>query len=109
MVIVNLQKTPLDDYAHLIIHARIQTVMQKLMEKLNMPIPNFKLDRWAEVELVDNELKVNGIDLDGGPYTLFTDMTAKYEKEAINQKIVMKFLGHYNENSLTVHLPTKLI
>ena len=38
-VVVNLQKTPIDDFAEIVIHARIQTVMTKLMEKLEMPIP----------------------------------------------------------------------
>lgn len=71
MVIVNLQKTPLDDFADFVIHARIQTVMTKVMEKLEMPIPTFKLDRWAEVALKNNKLRVNGIDKMGGPYTLF--------------------------------------
>lgn len=51
IVIVNLQKTPVDDFAHLIIHARIQTVMAMVMEKLKMPIPAFRLDRWAEITL----------------------------------------------------------
>ena len=71
MVIVNLQQTPLDEFADFIIHARIQTVMTKVMEKLEMPIPTFKLDRWAEVTLKDNKLSVSGIDKMGGPYTLF--------------------------------------
>lgn len=38
LVIVNLQKTPLDNMAALVIHARIQNVMGLLMEKLNMKI-----------------------------------------------------------------------
>jgi mono-ADP-ribosyltransferase sirtuin 6 len=33
-VIVNLQKTPLDEMADMVIHGRIQTVMAKVMEKL---------------------------------------------------------------------------
>lgn len=53
LVLVNLQKTPIDPFAEFVIHARIQTVMVKVMERLDIPIPAFKLDRWAEVELID--------------------------------------------------------
>lgn len=81
-VIVNLQKTPLDDFAEFVIHARIQTVMAKLMEKLEMPIPTFKLDRWAEVSLKNDRLQVEGIDKMGGPYTLFKEVRANYDKNA---------------------------
>lgn len=38
-IIVNLQKTPLDGDAHMVIHCRIQTVMKKLMERLGIEIP----------------------------------------------------------------------
>ena len=36
-----------------------------------MPIPQFKLNRWAEVSLEGDEIVVNGIEQAGGPYTLF--------------------------------------
>ena len=91
LVIVNLQETPLDHYAHLIIHARIQTVMTKLMEKLGTPIPDFRLNRWADISLKDGELSINGLDADGGPYSLFKEVIAKYDEKAQNQKIKMKF------------------
>jgi len=39
LVIVNLQKTPLDDAATMIIHARIDELMEKLMGELNIQIP----------------------------------------------------------------------
>ena len=83
-VIVNLQKTGNDEFAEMIIHARIQTVMIKVMEKLQIPIPMFKLDRWAEVSLDDNKLKVKGIDKMGGPYTLFKKIQANYDEKAQN-------------------------
>ena len=51
MVIVNLQKTPLDAHAEFVIHARIQTVMSKLMERLRIPIPDFKVRKYAEIRL----------------------------------------------------------
>ena len=54
LVIVNLQKTSLDLKAELVIHARIQTVMTMLMEKLGRKIPAFKLERWIQVSLTED-------------------------------------------------------
>lgn len=108
-VIVNLQATPLDGSADLVIHARIQTVMAKLMEKLELPIPQFKLGRWAEVSLQGDNLAVSGIDKNGGPYTLFKAVKASYVKNAQNQKIDLTFQGHYNENTLSLFVPTKML
>ena len=56
LVIVNLQKTLLDPMANIIIHARIQTVFTKLMEKLEIPIPKFKLIKWAKVSLKNSQI-----------------------------------------------------
>lgn len=50
------------------------------MKKLNMAIPEFKLDRWAKVSLLNkNTAKVTGIDKFGEPFTLFS-------RTAINDK-----------------------
>ena len=45
LVIVNLQKTPLDSIAFLCIHAFCDTVMEKLAKKLELTIPKFILIR----------------------------------------------------------------
>jgi mono-ADP-ribosyltransferase sirtuin 6 len=44
MVIVNLQKTPFDDRATLVIHARTDQVMEMLMQHLNLAIPKYNLE-----------------------------------------------------------------
>jgi NAD-dependent SIR2 family protein deacetylase len=41
LVIINLQKTPLDKMAKLVIHAKIDDVVEILMEKLKLGIPKF--------------------------------------------------------------------
>lgn len=73
LVIVNLQKTPLDDQASLIIHSKIDDMFDVLMKKLNMQIPEFKLKRWVEFKYNSKQkfLSVNGIDGNGSPYDLF--------------------------------------
>lgn len=49
LVLVNLQKTSIDHTAEFVIYGRIQTVMSMLMDKLNMPIPVFKVKRLINI------------------------------------------------------------
>lgn len=51
IIIVNLQKTPLHDKAHMVIHCRIQELMSRLMEKLGIEIPQFTFERGIDVWL----------------------------------------------------------
>lgn len=46
LIMCNLQKTPKDEIADLVIHAKCDDVMNLLMSKLKLPIPPFKLRRW---------------------------------------------------------------
>lgn len=41
LVIINLQKTPKDKKADLVIHAKCDDVMQQLMSQLHIPIPAY--------------------------------------------------------------------
>jgi len=95
LVIVNLQATPLDPLAKLRINAKTDDVMKRLMEKLQLPIPPFKLRRYACVHydvavpagVIEKKTEAKGqkptnqavistvissCDSDGTPYTLFT-------------------------------------
>jgi NAD-dependent SIR2 family protein deacetylase len=76
LVIVNLQKTPLDNAAAMVIHAMCDTVMDKVMTKLNLEIPRFQLHRKLRVTKYrhgDKErIQLQGLDIDESPYTLFT-------------------------------------
>ena len=72
LVIINLQKTPMDHKAILVIHGKIDTVMEKVIEKLKLVPPPFTLKRNMEVTFLENKtVKVRGIDEDGSPYTIF--------------------------------------
>ena len=46
LVIVNLQRTPLDSVARLRIFAKCDDVSRLLMSKLGLTIPEFRLKRW---------------------------------------------------------------
>lgn len=72
-MIVNLQKTPLDAYAALIIHAKIDEMFDILMSKLHMKIPEFNLNRWLQIKQIQGQgdqkvIEVTGIDANGSPY-----------------------------------------
>lgn len=63
----------MDMMASLVIHAKVDDVMKLLMEKLEIKIPQFNLNRWAKVSLEESKsgketLEVSGIDASGCPY-----------------------------------------
>lgn len=100
LVIVNLQKTPLDEEASLVIHARTDEVMRGLMERMNLTIPEFRLTRFIEVERPgvgerSAQVKVRPVDRDGTPF----DFIKRYSV-APDGKITLQFYGHYHEPDL---------
>ena len=77
LVIVNLQKTPLDGAASLVINGKCDEVMKLLMQKLGYDIPQWRLQRRFQVERIikgggDQYLQVRGVDVNLSPYSLFT-------------------------------------
>jgi len=74
LVIVNLQKTPLDRYATIRINAKCDDVMKLLMEELKLEIPEWRLIRYLKVRLEPmknntEELQAHfaGVESDGLP------------------------------------------
>ena len=51
LAIVNLQKTYLDDKCDLRINGMCDQVMEQVMEKLRIPIPEFKINRWLSLQV----------------------------------------------------------
>lgn len=116
LIICNLQKTPMDDFAHMVIHAKCDDIMELLFQKLKMKIPEFILSRWIKCSLESKQgketISVEGIDNCGGPYDLFKsikingsigDSKTLTPKEIQNDgiEISLKFQGHWNENDLS--------
>ncbi|XP_019857919.1 PREDICTED: NAD-dependent protein deacetylase SRT1-like [Amphimedon queenslandica] len=54
LVIVNLQKTPLHSIAALCIHAKCEEVSTMVMEKLGLPIPEFRLKRRVFIKVTQS-------------------------------------------------------
>lgn len=99
------------------IHARIDDVMELLMQKLNIPIPQFQLKRYAKVILDEENLSLGGIDPSGGPYSIFKSVTLNGQKKskvtlAKNEQtdtysypVTLGFQGHYGEPNLQFSIP----
>ena len=69
VVIVNLQITPYDDICALRIFATCDEVMDALMKKLELPIPDWELHRWVKVTRdATGNLTVQGVDEEGNNY-----------------------------------------
>ena len=52
LVIINLQKTPIDDFAEFVIHGKCDDVVKLLMEKLQYNIPVWKKKVKVEIEVL---------------------------------------------------------
>ena len=49
VVMINLQKTPRDSVASMVIHERVDKVMAMVMQKLQLPIPELRRTYWLRV------------------------------------------------------------
>ena len=117
LVICNLQKTPLDNYATLCIYAKCDDIMELLMKKLGYTIPTWQMKKRLNVAVSKDgkNLEIMGVDSNGAPYSLFEKVnvsglsaqskeikTAKMPyKIALPEKapekfdINLTFMGHY--------------
>eukprot|EP01089_Gocevia_fonbrunei_P001635 TRINITY_DN1151_c0_g1_i1.p2 TRINITY_DN1151_c0_g1~~TRINITY_DN1151_c0_g1_i1.p2 ORF type:complete len:481 (-),score=94.06 TRINITY_DN1151_c0_g1_i1:58-1500(-) len=126
LVIVNLQKTPLDNYATLRIFAPVDVVMNGIMARLKLDIPKFKLVRYLKVscDSAGSNLKLEGIEKGTKgqqiPATVFKGIhvgkNLYLEKpnfiiplEGAPSDLVVKlhFMGNYNEPPLDVPIKVK--
>ena len=57
-VMINLQKTQVDESAALIIHDKVDKVIQLLMKKLEIPIPDFRRSYRLKVFLSQDQNQV---------------------------------------------------
>ena len=128
--IVNLQKTSMDHLCDNRIFAKCDDVMNKLMDKLSLKIPSWKLKRYIKISIdtKKNLLSVYGIDSDGTPYDILSGIKLmikddkNYEKTGscldgavfkVNKKVnllrneiclELGFMGRYNEPNLIIDL-----
>lgn len=128
LVIVNLQKTPLDDKAAMVIHAKTDDVMRLLAAELGLSVPSFRLRRFIEVTTKrrgrasgPTTVSTRGVDIDGTPFSLFTSAhvkvgekkSKKVMEEPFNFPVAdlshtslhVAFAGHYGETALSFPVP----
>jgi NAD-dependent SIR2 family protein deacetylase len=124
IVIVNLQKTPLDDVAAMIIHAKIEDVMERLMAKLNLEIPKWKITRRVSFKLEEtkekkHKLSIKSVEIDGGTFSIFSNIILRNNKKVVEKKkepftfeevlekkfeLEFEFHGHYDEPNLKLDM-----
>ncbi|KAK1704522.1 DHS-like NAD/FAD-binding domain-containing protein [Colletotrichum lupini] len=125
LVICNLQSTPLDDLSEeLRVWATTDDLMDRVMEKLEIPIPRFVLRRRlvVEVEAVGEEryqLTARGVDVDGTPASFLQPVRMQgnrrvartepfkipFRGEVVGEtevKVELEFMGHYGEPVLEI-------
>ncbi|KAL4938879.1 amidase signature domain-containing protein [Aspergillus oleicola] len=122
-VICNLQETQHDEYCAIRVFAKTDEFMSMVMEKLELPIPEFVLRRnlVLTIESQDEDrhrVTATGVDSDGTPFRFLqslrlegTRRVAREEPFTINiretlepgeaqLKLELEFMGHYNEPNL---------
>ncbi|CAF1153544.1 unnamed protein product [Rotaria magnacalcarata] len=135
LIIGNLQPTPLLELATLNVHALCDNLMQGLMAKLNIPIPEWELHRRVRITIKKQIVTIMGLDPDQDiPYTLFSGTrilvrqgtASKYQSQRVigsdfiehritlndnsgkmDIYIELNWQGHYNEPMYTVRMPLK--
>ena len=63
LVIVNLQKTALHSMAALTIHAKCEEVSVMILQKLGLPIPQFRLQRLVLITVSHYETEGGEVDI----------------------------------------------
>jgi len=129
LVICNLQQTPLDSLATLRVFATTDEFMKKVMQKLGLEVPEWRLHRRLVLgNTYDSESKAfqvyaRGIDVDGTPVSFVRSLNitgsaikttlqkepfdsqpfpskANYPSELLPVHVTMNFMGNYLEPPL---------
>jgi len=109
LVICNLQKTPLDSHASLKIYSKCDKLMEFVMQRLSIDVPEFILHRRVKINSVSDEITLQALDFDGTPATIFSSVcygSTELNKEPFiiksrdNVVVTLHFYGHYNEPPL---------
>merc|ERR1711972_779329 len=92
LVIVNLQKTPVDKVCSLRIFAKIDDVMVPLMKELGLEIPEWKLQRFMKVKVQPlgnqpdlKKLVISAVDVDGINATVFQEVKLSHNGNSIEK------------------------
>ena len=130
LVIINLQKTGLDDLAIMTIYGMCDDIMKKLMEKLKITVPEFKIIRRVGIKKIpkENKILLRGLDADLAPYSIFSAVEVSIQKKTLSLNkepfefslseaelssnttavdVNLKFHGHYGETDCKMKVDLK--
>lgn len=129
VVIVNLQKTPLNKKCAMEVHSRIDSLIVRLMKQLELEIPPFKLKRCCIVHLKSDTLTIQGLDTSTNkkPYSFIKAVTVELpalgsttdlkkepfgvkvapdvvpsEEAPVTVNLTLVFWGHYGEPEIKI-------
>lgn len=118
LVIVNLQKTPLDYMCYLRIFAKIDDVMVGLMRELELEIPEWRVRRFLKLSVAPQStgdkrtLQVSAMDSDGVVATVFKDVKMRNNGQPlveINKPVARGPRKKFQEqNVFTFEIPASL-
>ena len=129
VVIVNLQKTPLNKKCSMEVHSTIDDLVLGLMKRLGLEVPSFTLKRCFAVDVTTDSLTIQGLDpFTKSPYSFLKGVSIKLptlqsnfqiDKEPfrvrfpqhvtlskdvpLSVSLTLTFQGHYGEPELTIN------
>ena len=128
VVIVNLQKTPLNKKCSMEVHSTIDDLVLGVMKRLGIKVPSFKLKRCFAVDATTNSLTIQGLDLSTkSPYSFLKGISVnlpmlgsdfQFNKEPffvklpqvilskevpLSVSLTLTFQGHYGEPDLAIN------
>ena len=62
LVICTLQKTPIDEFATLILHTKVDEILKKITDDLNIKIPIYKNTKKFNISFLNKKLKIETIE-----------------------------------------------
>jgi len=113
VVIVNLQKTPLNKKCSMEVHSTIDDLVLGVMKRLGLEVPSFKLKRCFAVDATTDSLTIQGLDPSTkSPYSFLKSISIKLptlesDFQITKEPFFVKFPGHVSL-SKEVPLPVSL-
>eukprot|EP01114_Cavostelium_apophysatum_P020497 TRINITY_DN6888_c0_g1_i1.p1 TRINITY_DN6888_c0_g1~~TRINITY_DN6888_c0_g1_i1.p1 ORF type:complete len:371 (+),score=59.41 TRINITY_DN6888_c0_g1_i1:125-1237(+) len=122
LIICNLQRTPLDDAAKMRVFAKTDDLMRSIFKGLQLEIPKFVLRRRVAIEREGQNIRIQGVDFDGTPASIFkmvavsnsaTKENLRHEpfeyQNLANEKLLkirFYFMEHYLEPPFDINVDT---
>lgn len=122
LAICNLQKTPVDALADIRVFGKSDDLMIRVMEKLEIPIPPFILQRRLAIRNGQNargkfQIHITGVDVDGTPVTFLRSVSCRNNRRVSRAEpliidfrggldpgtqveLELEFMGNYGEPNL---------